>query len=597
MEKEKDSGDSLALIIFAIAFLLMLITSFVYTVIISFIAYYIKKYILKKYDKNIPYWLIPLGILLIGIIPIIFNFDILVNSYSKLASIIVTQIDYVKLNGFKGSVLIQLFLSINLSFNYLLLISSLILTTVLATRIEKLLNRFMFKKDFDKDKRDFKGTSNYDLIDYSYPKHLALFGTTGTGKGANLMWWGIHAFIKNKYLLFIDGKGGMNDFDSIPLLKGYANLFKKDLKIIDLDDYKNSSPFNPFKSLNSSTAIKDYLVTTIEWHGNQQYYKNNAERFWQVSAEVLLKHKEVLGQYLEEEGLTHIEFEGDLHFALIIHFFNTDNFIKLLEWLEENEKISMSEKDLYLSITEESSQGVNSSINQFATMYEGIGKYIFSHSKNAFDITDFINAQGNMVVAVRLNVQEYASFSQMIGRMMILECDRSTKLKQHNSATKDIEGIYIFDELRTYYTEKIIDILDKARNSKTKVVLTMLTPSDLGVEVANMVINLCDEIVCLRINNEEGAMLLSSSLGTYDTYYETIVIEKNHLLDYSMKAEGGSMRETKEYKLHPNQIKELKDLEFYYIIKSENSISEGITEFIPKDINKIKELLNEKTNA
>ena len=373
-------------------------------------------------------------------------------------------------------------------------------------------------------------------------KHVFVCGTTGSGKTVALQNF-ILSMIKNNYSgVIVDGKGDLGDGSILDTVKRLGKSRK--IYVINLNSPKNSDKYNPFKNA-SFTMVKDMLINMTEW--SEEHYKLNTERYLQRLAELL-----------EKPG-------AELCFSNIVQNIPTYNFINLSAELLKNDIISRHEHSLNVDIADNSGQIAQGAVARFSTIIESSLGTIFD--KSGVDISQAI--EENAIIVFILNPLIYPEISPAIGRLMLIDAKKAVSL----SFGSDKRKFFIFDEISSYASPALIDLVNKSRSAKITCILSTQSLSDLdysgGEFFKEQVIENCNNYIILRQNSATNAEKWANILGTRQTMDMTFQVGQNkhgHMEDTGL----GSGRLVREYLYHPDEIKSLDTGKGIFATKDDN---------------------------
>jgi len=357
-------------------------------------------------------------------------------------------------------------------------------------------------------------------------KHVFVCGTTGSGKTIALS-----NFIKagaeyNYPILIVDGKGDTDSGSFLEIIKTLCPNRKA--YIINLNDPSTSDKYNPFKNTNTD-VIKDMLINMTEW--SEPHYKFNTERYIQR-----------LIKLLALENIT-VSLES------LTHYLPTINFNKLSKDLAGKELISKEEHIHDIELSKISGKIAESAAARFATIKESdLGK-IFDG--DGIDI--YTALEENAIILFILNPLLYPEMSPLIGNLIVID---SKKAVSNFFRQKKKRIFYILDEINVYASVSLLDLVNKSRSANITCVLATQSLSDLdhvSPEFKEQIIENCNNYIVLRQNSSTNAEHWSNVIGTRETMQATYQIsgESGEVKSTDL----GSLRKTREYLYHPDDIK------------------------------------------
>lgn len=403
---------------------------------------------------------------------------------------------------------------------------------------------YNYLEETDIKNKTFIGTSsgNKKVYTNDNAKHIFISGTTGSGKTVALANYIKSAVDKDYGLLIIDGKGDTTDgsiLDIVNRLKGNKKLY-----VINMTDPENSDSYNPFKDTNY-TICKDMLVNMTDW--SEEHYKANTERYLQRVVKLM--------------SLADIEYS----FEKIINYVEKDNFAKLSADLSKREIITKEEHAGNLKLVKESGDIANSALARFSTIYESVIGNIFK--SDGIDITQALKEKA--IILFILNPLSYPELSPLMGRLVLIDCKKavSNLFKANNKQ----RAFFVFDEINVYISSALINLLNKSRSANITCIPATQSLSDLeeagGEALKNQVLENCNNYIILRQNTAKSSEEWAKTIGTKQSIELTYQIEQD---SYTAVSTGlGSARKVREFIYHPDDIKQLRTGEAFYISKDE----------------------------
>jgi len=403
------------------------------------------------------------------------------------------------------------------------------------------------KKEKEEEKT-FLGISNsrQDIYVSNNAKHIFVCGTTGSGKTVALSNF-IKSGIENDYpMLIIDGKGDIGE-NSLLDIVGKLSTEKADKKVyvVNLVNPETSDKYNPFKNTGPD-IVKDMIINMTTW--SEEHYKYNAERYIQRLINLLV--------------LSEIPISLDS----ITEYISVDAFTKLSKDLEgKSKKITKQEHKANVELTKTSGGIATDAAARFAVIKEsGLGQ-IFDEA--GIDI--YTALKENAIILFILNPLDYPEMSPLIGRLLIIDSKKAISLF-YRERKKRI--FYLLDEINVYATDNMFDLINKSRSANITCILATQSLSDLekasGEAFRKQIIENCNNYILLRQNESSNAENWASILGTRHTMNATYQIKgSNGNFD---STELGSLRRTREFIYHPDDIKRLRTGQAIYLSRDED---------------------------
>ena len=360
----------------------------------------------------------------------------------------------------------------------------------------------------------------------SNAKHVFVCGTTGSGKTIALSNFLKNGNDHNYPMLIIDGKG---DTDEGSLLEIARVLGKnRKLYVINLNDPSTSDKYNPFQNTNTD-VIKDMLINMTNW--SEEHYKYNTERY--------------IGRLCKLLALKDIPISLDS----LTEYLSVASFTKLSKDLEKEKRISKAEHLADIDLSKTSGSIAESASARFATIKESDLGQIFDVS--GVDI--YTALQENAVILFILNPLLYPETSPLIGNLIVID---SKKAVSRFYSEKKKRIFYVMDEINSYASGSLLDLVNKSRSANITCVLATQSLSDLdqvSAEFKEQVIENCNNYIVLRQNSSINAEHWANVIGTRQTMQATYQISGES--GEVKSTELGSLRKTREYIYHPDDIK------------------------------------------
>jgi len=391
-----------------------------------------------------------------------------------------------------------------------------------------------------------KNPMAYTLIGYAYnrpvyvpddAKHVFICGTTGSGKTVAIANYIKHACENNYPALIIDGKG---DINSGSLLYYTVNFSRRKTYVVNLTDIKRSAKYNPFRNA-SPTVCKDMLINLTNW--SEEHYKLNTERYLLRVITLMAKNKIILS------------------FKSILFCAAPSRFSELSFNSQKHEIITKDEHIDNLELIKNSGKIIEGAIARFSLLLESELGAIFDD--NGIDITTALKE--NATILFILNPLIYPETSALMGRLILIDSKKAISNLFHDTRRK----FFIFDEINSYASSVLIDLVNKSRSASVTCVLATQSLSDLDASVnesfKEQVIENCNNYILLRQNSAKNAESWANIIGTRHTIDTT----------YQLSSKGGSVTPTgagtikfnKEYIYHPDEIKNLRVGEAFFVSK------------------------------
>lgn len=156
-----------------------------------------------------------------------------------------------------------------------------------------------------------------------------------------------------------------------------------------------------------------------------------------------------------------------------------------------------------------------------------------------------------------LNPLLYPEISPLMGRLILIDAKQAVNKCFNNRPDR---AFYIFDEINTYASPVLIDLINKSRSANITSVLATQSLSDLDFTCneafKEQVIENTNNYIVLRQNSAVNSENWANILGTKSTIDVTYQLQQKGYLETS-ETGLGSARRVREFYYHPDDIKEL----------------------------------------
>ena len=377
-------------------------------------------------------------------------------------------------------------------------------------------------------------------------KHVFICGTTGSGKTVALSNFIERAIEKDCPTVIIDGKGDTGIGSIYDIVKRLKD--KKKLYVINLTNPLKSDFYNPFKNA-TPTIAKDMLINLTDW--SEEHYKLNTERYLQRLLQLLVLN------------------DTPLSFKSIIQNMSTDKFADLSGLLLQKELISKNEHLENMLISKTSGKIADSAIARFSLIAESELGYIFNET--GVDISTAIKE--NAIILFILNPLVFPEMSPLIGRLFLID---SKKAVNNLFGTNNSRAFFIMDEINSYASPALIDLVNKSRSANITCVLATQSLSDLDFAVdmsfKEQIIENCNNYIVMRQNSGVNAEHWANILGTKSNMEVTYQLQQKGLNTH--ETGFGSARRVREYLYHPDDIKTLQTGKGIFLSRDTNYTAE-----------------------
>lgn len=417
-----------------------------------------------------------------------------------------------------------------------------------------------------------------EVSDQELNQHCFLVGTTGSGKTVTLGNFTESAIQRGIPLVYVDGKG---ESQLVADLKRMAEKHGRKFYLFSVNGHPDGCRWNPL-ARGQATEKKDKLISLTDW--TEPHYRYEAERYLQavfMMFEALNKKSDIPGvaQYLypkiahglareiKDEGIKERLLEelsagktveglanriAVLAASEIGNLFQGYNLYKKQAPAREEKESNINLGDL-LGLEQE----------QLTDALEDV-PIREEDTRPILDLDQAIREQA--VVLFSLNSLRFRDFSQLIGRLVVNDL-RTTIARRYDRLGRDyIFGV--FDEFHVFASIQVVDILAQARGAGFCTLIATQSLSDLDLvdrSLTGRIVENCNTFIIQAQNYPENAERLASIIGTQDSLAQTYQVE-----GYVMPVGTGmgTYRETREFIVHPDEIKRLRTGEAVLVRKA-----------------------------
>lgn len=336
-------------------------------------------------------------------------------------------------------------------------------------------------------------------------KHTFIVGPPGWGKTNLINLLMENDLQRNRPIFFIDPKGTLEE---IVMFKNLSRYYQRKLYIFS-EHYPEHHTFNPLKNIDPSSAA-GILMRAFTW--SNEYYRDCCESALIDTIHKLIETKQIVS------------------IPNIYHY-----IVQNYQSIDEVQGIITKLKRIILS--------------QFGKLFEDRGQ-----AKTISEIR-----QERACIYVGLSTMGYGETAKAIGKLFLSELmwhsyKISTEYADSHIPIKESISVYI-DEAGAILNDDYIDLLSKCRGSGVQLCTAQQTLADLDAispTLARRCFEESSNIFIQKQASDQEGNYLSKSIGTFLSEKKTI-----QTLDGD-EGDRGTVRETYEYLVHPNLLKEIR---------------------------------------
>jgi hypothetical protein len=281
------------------------------------------------------------------------------------------------------------------------------------------------------------------------------------------------------------------------------------------------------------TELKDKLISLTEW--TEEHYKKMAERYLQL----VFRCFATAGERVD--------------LVKVARYLDPDNLALLARGVTDAGE-SNRILDTLESFRDPEIRGLAARI---AVMTESEIGHLFEDDRKDRTIDLGRAIEENAVVVFLLDSLSFPEYSRLLGRLVVTDL-KSVAARQFSEGRKKIYAV--FDEFNVFASSAVVDLIGKTRSFGFNVLIGTQSPSDLeragGGALLEQVVENCNSYIIHRQNSALNAEKLASVIGTDESYELTYQVQERGVF-FTGRTGLGSMRQTREFIVHPDEIKRL----------------------------------------
>lgn len=351
--------------------------------------------------------------------------------------------------------------------------------------------------------------------------HTLAIGTTGSGKTTGIANIIESAIVRRYPLFYVDGKG---DLELARRVQCFTE--SKGVPFYLFSMVGDSLKYNPI-AFGGFTSKKDRIIELRHW--SEDHYRKLAEGYLQTVFKIIEKADisldlHSLSKYLAPEALYQLARQiGDA------------TLVKDIERLEENRR------------------DINSLIAEIENIAESEVGHLFDCSLGEVITLDKALSE-NAVVYFCLQPLAFPAYAETLGKLIIN--DIKSLVASLLAQSVKIKLFTIFDEFSIFAGDQIVNLINQGRGAGVHAVLSTQSLSDIvckGDEaLLGQILNNTNNYIIQRQNNPNDAEVLANLIGTEPCF------EVTSQLSVNQGGTGlGSVKQTREFIIHPDEIKRL----------------------------------------
>ncbi len=389
-----------------------------------------------------------------------------------------------------------------------------------------------------------EGQASY-LTDNNLNYHTQIIGGSGVGK-TNLLKLMIEDRIKKGHgVIFFDFKA------DIELMDWIAGVCEKEdvtdsLSVISMSDPEISHRYNPL-GYGNETEITSQLMNSLNW--SDSYYRDVAENALIIIIKAFCFRRERgIGSFgIGDLYLFLTDASARMNLVTEIHKYEYPQKYRN-DLRRVCEDLSTKKRDNYQGLINQFSKIINSSAGDILCGNDPtIPEFSF---KEAFRVGGvsylFMNS---------LRLKETAS---VVGKLMLQDLMKTVGCIYDERGYQKKPITLIIDEFSSFATPDFGEFIEKARGAGVGVVVAYQSLQSLKSAEGDLMIKLNENTatkIAFQIQDSDDAQWFAGLLGTKTVERETYQTEEGFIFDRRTGVK--SVRESEEYIIHPNNLKNL----------------------------------------
>ena len=378
------------------------------------------------------------------------------------------------------------------------------------------------------------------LSDKSANQHTLVLGTTGAGKTVTVCNIVESAIRRGLPMIYIDGKG---DYDLACCVAHYGRKQGRPVSIFAMNGA--SCAYNPL-ACGGFTSKKDRVIELREW--TEEHYKKLAEGYLQSVFKVM----DTCGVPCNMTTLAaHLDLKK-LKALVRQHQSEIPDAQALMDELNGQEQASKNIDSLIAEIR-------NFAASEIGPLFQ------VKEGEPVLTLKEVLAQNG--VAYFCLPALEFPSMSQTLGRLVVNDL-KATMAQQLSVGLK--KKVYVvFDEFSVFAGTQVLNVINQGRSAGIHAVLVTQSLSDIAAahsHLVNQVVGNCNNFILHRQNSPEDAAKLAELMGTRNSLDYTAQVSEDG------PTHMGTVKRTRNFIAHPDEIKALKMGEAFFYTKEDNKI-------------------------
>jgi type IV secretory pathway TraG/TraD family ATPase VirD4 len=390
----------------------------------------------------------------------------------------------------------------------------------------------------------------YRLTERNLSYHVQAVAPTGGGKTTLLKNLIANRIERGYGVIFLDFKA---EFDTVSWLYRAAKASNRadDIRLLSLSHRELSVPYNPIQ-YGDRADIHSALMNAMTW--SESYYRS-------IASQALMTLLSGLCEYRDKAG----------YFFHLGHVYELlDNPGKLRAFADELGRIggTTSAKVAELAARIDKKDGKRDIGGLLANLYQltasAAGELLCDDVvSGSFDFKEAIEER--RIVYMLMNSLKLKESASVFGKLILQDLMHYVGEHYSQVERKEPQPIaLIIDEFASFATPQFIEFMDRARGAGIGIVLAHQSRADLRTispEFQERIEANSNTVIVSGITSSQDAEHYAGRCGTQTTKKETRQVERGIFWDHDTGIK--SVRDVEEYVVHPNELKQLQQGEFF----------------------------------
>ena len=367
--------------------------------------------------------------------------------------------------------------------------------------------------------------------------HTQIIGAPGSGKTNIIKYILEHRIKKNKAVIFIDYKGEIETLNWITnCLKFYGK--REDLRLLSISENYKSIDYNPISG-GTPAQIASRIMSSLNW--SESFYKDYSENAL----------KEIL--YIVSKNADY-----EISVLDIKDILASKKFFEMLnskyKFINEKEEKEALYKKIY------SAEGRRNTLGLFCQLenlcLSPVAKNLKQNQEEG--ILDFI--RNKRFVYFQMNSMLDAGTSRLLGKLLLSDLIFQVGREFDLNEAPSLDCLLCIDEFSAFATSGFLNLLDRARGAGLAIMVSHQNSADtekISPEYAKSIESNTSNKIIFGTSLHDEAEKFARYLGTTKSKKQTFQTIRSSPFQDHVLGEKGSVRESEEFIVHPNKIKNL----------------------------------------